>query len=134
MCSGMLCSRSTHLLFFLFQVLLLANFTSFSLPFQGIRQIRIGTKLQEIGSQHQYEGWAFMHYSMAGTNIAYLQDMCTELFGEVGDDAMEQGQFDSPLPKSSELRQTFKRPRWTRLWVFSIPLSLPPRSMQTSGQ
>ena len=67
--------------------------------FQGIRQIRIGTKLQEVGSQHQYEGWTYLHYAMAGANMSYLWEMCSKLFGEIEEDELVPGQFDSPPAK-----------------------------------
>ena len=66
---------------------------------QGIRQIQISTKLQEVGSQHQYKGWTFLHYAMAGANMSYLWDMCSELFGEIKEDELVPGQFDSPPAK-----------------------------------
>ena len=71
----------------------------FSFPLQGIRQIQIGTKLQEVGSQHQYEGWTFLHFAMAGANMSYLWDMCSELFGAIKEDELVPGQFDSPPAK-----------------------------------
>ena len=71
----------------------------FSFFLQGIRQIRIGTKLQEVGSQHQYEGWTFLHYAMAGADMSYLWDMCSELIGEIEKDELVPGQFDSPPAK-----------------------------------
>ena len=48
---------------------------------------------------HQYEGWTFLHYAMAGTDMSYLWDMCSELFGEIKEDELVPGQFDSPLTK-----------------------------------
>ena len=36
---------------------------------------------------------------MAGANISYLQDMCSELFGEIEEDELVPGQFDSPPAK-----------------------------------
>ena len=71
----------------------------FSFPLQGIRQIHIGTKLQEVGSWHQYEGWTFLHYAMAGADMSYLCDMCSELFREIEEDELVLGQFDSPPTK-----------------------------------
>ena len=73
----------------------------FSFFLQGNRQIQIGTKLQEVGSQCQYEGWTFLHYTMAGTDMSYLWDMCSELFGEIEEDELVPGQFDSPPTKKT---------------------------------
>ena len=70
-----------------------------SFPLQGIRQIQIGTKLQEVGSWHQYEGWTFLHFAMAGANMSYLQDMCSELFRMIEEDELVPGQFNSPPTK-----------------------------------
>ena len=66
---------------------------------QGIRQIQIGTKLQEVGSWCQYEGWTFLHYAMAGADMSYLWDMRSKLFGEIKEDELVPGQFDSPPTK-----------------------------------
>ena len=66
---------------------------------QGIRQVCIDTKLQEVGSQCQYEGWTFLHYAMAGANMSYLWDMCSELFRDIEEDELVPGQFDSPPAK-----------------------------------
>ena len=74
----------------------------FFLFLQGIRQIHIGTKLQEVGSQCQYEGWTFLHYAMSGANMFYLQDMCSELFAEI-EDKLVPGQFDSPPAKKLQV-------------------------------
>ena len=71
----------------------------FSFPLQGIRQIQISTKLQEVGSQHQYKGWTFLHFAMAGANMSYLWDMCSKLFGTIEEDELVPGQFDSPPTK-----------------------------------
>ena len=71
----------------------------FSFLFQGIRQIWIGTKLQEVGSWCQYEGWTFLHYTMAGADMSYLWDMCSKLFGEIEEDELVPGQFNSPPTK-----------------------------------
>ena len=71
----------------------------FSFLLQGIRQIRIGTKLQEVGSQCQYEGGTFLHYAMAGADMSYLWDMCSKLFGEIEEDELVPGQFNSPPAK-----------------------------------
>ena len=87
----------------------------FSFHLQGIRQIHIGTKLQEVGSQCQYKGWTFLYYAMAGTNMSYLQDMCSKLFREIKEDELVPGQFDSPPTKSSMLRWKRKRSRLVRL-------------------
>ena len=70
----------------------------FSFLLQGIRQIQIGTKLQEVGSWCQYEGWTFLHYAMAGANMSYLWDMCSELFMEIEEDEPVPGQFDQETP------------------------------------
>ena len=75
----------------------------FSFFLQGIKQIRISTKLQEVGSQHQYEGWTFLHYAMAGANMSYLWDMCSELFREIEEDEVMLGQFDSPPTKKLQV-------------------------------
>ena len=72
---------------------------NFPFSLQGIRQIWIGTKLQEVGSQCQYEGWTFLHYAMAGANMSYLRDMCSKLFGEIEEDELVPGQFNSPPTK-----------------------------------
>ena len=72
---------------------------TFSFPLQGIRQICVGTKLQEVGSQCQYERWTFLHYAMAGANMSYLRDMCSELFREIEEDELVPGQFNSPPAK-----------------------------------
>ena len=66
---------------------------------QGIRQIQIGTKLQEVGSWHQYKRWTYVHYAMAGADMSYLWDMYTELFGEIEEDKLVPGQFNSPPAK-----------------------------------
>ena len=66
---------------------------------QGIRQIKIGTKLQEVGSWHQYKGCTFLDYAMAGADMSYLWDMCSELFGEIEEDKLVPSQFDSPPAK-----------------------------------
>ena len=71
----------------------------FSFPLLGIRQIWIGTKLQEVGSWHQYEGWTFLHFTMAGADMSYLQDMCFKLFGTIEEDELLPSQFDSPPTK-----------------------------------
>ena len=71
----------------------------FSFPLQGIRQIWIGTKLQEVGSWHQYEGWTFLPFAMAGADMSYLWDMCSKLFGAIKEDELVPGQFDSPPAK-----------------------------------
>ena len=71
----------------------------FSFPLQGIRQIQISTKLQEVGSQCQYEGWTFLHFAMAGNKMSYLWDMCSKLFGAIEEDELVPGQFDSPPAK-----------------------------------
>ena len=71
----------------------------FSFPLQGIRQIWISTKLQEVGSQHQYEGWTFLHFAMVGADMSYLWDICSELFGTIEEDELVPGQFDSPPAK-----------------------------------
>ena len=71
----------------------------FLYPLQGIRQIQIGTKLQEVGSQCQYQGWTFLHYAMAGANMSYLWDMCSKLFGEIKEGELVPGQFNSPPTK-----------------------------------
>ena len=68
-------------------------------PLQAIRQIHISTKLQEVGSRCQYEGWTFLHCAMAGANMSYLWDMCSKLFGEIKEDELVPGQFDSPPAK-----------------------------------
>ena len=70
---------------------------------QGIRQIQIGTKLQEVGSQCQYEGWTFLHYAMAGADMSYHQDMCSELFREIEEDKLVPGQFNSPPTKKLQV-------------------------------
>ena len=36
---------------------------------------------------------------MAGADMSYLQDMCSELFGEIEEDELVPGQFDSPPTK-----------------------------------
>ena len=36
---------------------------------------------------------------MAGTDMSYLQDMCSELFGEIEEDELVPGQFNSPPTK-----------------------------------
>ena len=36
---------------------------------------------------------------MAGANMSYLWDMCSELFGEIKEDELVPGQFDSPPTK-----------------------------------
>ena len=36
---------------------------------------------------------------MAGANMSYLRDMCSELFGEIEEDELVPGQFDSPPAK-----------------------------------
>ena len=80
-----------------------------------MRQIRIGTKLQEVGSQHQYEGWTYLHYAMAGADMSYLWEMCSELFREIEEDELVPGQFDSPpATRNSVLRWKRKRPRLVR--------------------
>ena len=71
----------------------------FSFLLQGIRQIWIGTKLQEVGSWCQYEGWTFLYCATAGALMSYLWDMCSELFGEIEEDELVPGQFDSPPAK-----------------------------------
>ena len=71
----------------------------FSFPLQGIRHIQISTKLQEVGSRCQYEGWTFLHFAMAGANMSYLQDMCSELFRAIKEDELVPGQFNSPPTK-----------------------------------
>ena len=75
----------------------------FSLLLQGIRQICICTKLQEVGSWCQYEGWTFLHYAMAGADMSYLWDMCSELFREIEEDELVPGQFDSPPTKKLQV-------------------------------
>ena len=73
----------------------------FSFLLQGIRQIWISTKLQEVGRQCQYEGCTFLHFAMAGANMSYLWDMCSELFRTIAieEDELVPGQFDSPPAK-----------------------------------
>ena len=71
----------------------------FSFPLKGIKQIHIGTKLQEVRSQCQYKGWTFLHYAMAGANMSYLWDMCSKLFGKIEEDGLVPGQFNSPPTK-----------------------------------
>ena len=75
------------------------TYLNISFFFQGIRQIRIGTKLQEVGRQCQYEGWTYLHYAMAEADMSYLQEMCSELFGDIEEDELVPGQFDSPPAK-----------------------------------
>ena len=75
----------------------------FSFFLQGIRQIQIGTKLQEVGSRHQYEGWTFLYYTMAGADMSYLWDMCSELFREIEEDELVPGQFNSPPAKKLQV-------------------------------
>ena len=77
----------------------LFTYCNISFFFQGIRQIQIGTKLQEVGSRHQYEGWTYLHYAMAGANMSYLCEMCSKLFGDIEEDELVPGQFDSPPTK-----------------------------------
>ena len=77
----------------------LSTYFNISFFFQGIRQIWIGTKLQEVGSQCQYEGWTYLHYAMDGANMSYLQEMCSKLFGDIEEDELVPGQFDSPPTK-----------------------------------
>ena len=36
---------------------------------------------------------------MAGANMSYLWDMCSELFGVIEEDELVPGQFDSPTAK-----------------------------------
>ena len=60
----------------------------FSFPLQEIRQVWIGTKLQEVGSQCQYEGWTFLHFAMAGADMSYLRDMCSKLFRAIEEDEL----------------------------------------------
>ena len=55
--------------------------------------------LQEVGSQHQYEGWTFLHFAMAGADMTYLWDMCSKLFGAIEEDELVPGQFNSPPTK-----------------------------------
>ena len=66
---------------------------------QGICQIQIGMKLQEVGSWCQYEGWTYLHLAMAGADMSYLWDMCSKLFGEIKKDKLVPGQFNSPPTK-----------------------------------
>ena len=40
-----------------------------------------------------------MHYAMAGADMSYLRDMCSEMFGEIEEDELVPGQFDSPPTK-----------------------------------
>ena len=40
-----------------------------------------------------------MHYAMAGADMSYLRDMCSEMFGEIEEDELVPGQFDSPPAK-----------------------------------
>ena len=59
----------------------------------------MGTQLQEVGSQHQYEGWTFLHFAMGGADMSYLWDMCSKLFGAIKEDELVPGQFNSPPTK-----------------------------------
>ena len=52
---------------------------------------------------------------MAGADMSYLWDMCSELFGEIEEDELVPGQFDSLPPRNSGLRWKKKRPRLVRL-------------------
>ena len=40
-----------------------------------------------------------MHYAMAGADMSYLRDMCSEMFGVIEEDELVPGQFDSPPAK-----------------------------------
>ena len=52
-----------------------------------------------MGSQCQYKGWTFLHFTMAGADMSYLQDMCFKLFRAIEEDELVPGQFDSPPTK-----------------------------------
>ena len=41
----------------------------------------------------------FLHYVMAGADMSYLWDMCSELFREIKQDELVPGQFNSPPTK-----------------------------------
>ena len=71
----------------------------FPFPLQGIRQIWISTKLQEVGSWCQYEGWTFLHFTITGADMSYLWDMWSELFRAIEEDELVPGQFNSPPTK-----------------------------------
>ena len=41
----------------------------------------------------------FLHFAMAGVDMSYLWDMCSELFGTIEEDELVPGQFNSPPAK-----------------------------------
>ena len=61
----------------------------------------IGTKLQEVGSQcTSMRVGPSSTITMAGADMSYFWDMCSELFGEIKEDELVPGQFNfSPAKK-----------------------------------
>ena len=51
-----------------------------SIPFQGLRRIRISSKLQEAAAKYNYEGWTHICVACAGTDTQRLIDMLEAMF------------------------------------------------------
>ena len=83
--------------------------------FQGIRQIRISIKLQEVGSQRQYEGWTYLHYAMAGADhVLPLGDVFRAVWGRLRRTNWCLASSILLPPRNSVLRWKRKRPRLVR--------------------
>ena len=48
---------------------------------QGLREIWIGTQLQEVGMRHCWSGWGKMSVVLTGSDTEYLMDMLEGMFG-----------------------------------------------------
>ena len=48
---------------------------------QGLREIQIGTQLQEAGMRHCQSGWGKMSVALAGLDTKYLMDILEGMFG-----------------------------------------------------
>ena len=74
-----------------------------SFTFQGLRQIRIGCKLQEVAAKYQSEGFLCVYITCAGTDAQKLIDLLEDMFGELGPDDVDPEQLE--LKVTQVLRQ-----------------------------
>ena len=75
---------------------------SYFLYFQGLRKIRLGTKLNEAAARYSREGWDRFYLAVAGTDCNYVLDLLCELFGDPNPIELED--LDEPAKKKTRTR------------------------------
>ena len=79
-----------------------SQFWSYFLYFQGLRKIRLGTKLNKAAARYSREGWDRFYLAVTRTDCNYILDLLCELFGDPN--PIEFEDLDEPAKKKARTR------------------------------